>query len=242
MILASIAMEELGLSHIINAEGEKLQHVLGKHTDCGAPVIPVDQILEVNKSIKCLLDSVMQNQILLRSKMSEVLCAEDGKRGPPGPPGPPGLPGPPGPAGEGCRNSAVYCGQSDFSWKCGNSMPWRERNGPCCGSYPLSSEHTKIILSPCRSYLVRFVVNICSSRKCCQPISISLQVLSEGTRKDVFVYRAPGPHNDFPFTASVGEILIPSNLVNYSYAQLMLTLQSPECVEVGQSYLSIAEA
>ena len=28
-ILSSIAMEELGMSHILNAEGEKLQYILG---------------------------------------------------------------------------------------------------------------------------------------------------------------------------------------------------------------------
>ena len=47
MIIASIAMEELALSHILNAEGEKLQYILGtlpdaveKQAGSGARVLP----------------------------------------------------------------------------------------------------------------------------------------------------------------------------------------------------------
>jgi hypothetical protein len=103
MILASIAMEELGLSHIINAEGEKLQYVLGtlpKRDGLGAGV---DQVIAVNDSIKCLLDSVMQNQVFLKAKAEKVLnIIRDpvpGPTGPTGPTGPAGATGAAGPAG-----------------------------------------------------------------------------------------------------------------------------------------------
>lgn len=76
MILASIAMEELGLSHIINAEGEKLQYVLGtlpgRHGSCAS----TQEVLEVNNSISTLLEVVMQNQLVLKSKLSRVLDAK----------------------------------------------------------------------------------------------------------------------------------------------------------------------
>ncbi|MDR1753451.1 MAG: hypothetical protein LBR74_00900 [Eubacterium sp.] len=74
-ILTSIAMEEIGLSHIINSEGEKLQYVLG--TLSGAkglnPTIP--EILEVNESVKDMLDTVSTNQMFLFAKMSSALNA-----------------------------------------------------------------------------------------------------------------------------------------------------------------------
>lgn len=105
MILASIAMEELGLSHIINAEGEKLQYVLGTLEKSSDRKVSTDEILAVNKSIKCLLDSVMQNQVILKGKMECAVGALDGfcitgPTGPQGPTGPSGgEPGATGPTG-----------------------------------------------------------------------------------------------------------------------------------------------
>lgn len=76
MLLGSIAMEELALSHIMNAEGEKLQYFLGtlpnsKHI-CTTP----KEILEVNKSISDLLEKVIHNQLLLKGKLAQVIEAK----------------------------------------------------------------------------------------------------------------------------------------------------------------------
>ena len=56
MILTSIAMEGLALSHIINTEGEKLQYVMGTlKTSCGIKP-SISEILSVNQNVNCLLD------------------------------------------------------------------------------------------------------------------------------------------------------------------------------------------
>ena len=106
-ILASIAMEELGLSHIIKAEGEKLQYVLGTLNKGPGEKPSVAEILAVNKSVKSLLDSVMNNQVILKSKMECAIDALEAGIGPAGPIGPTGPLGPPGPAGERGPTGAV---------------------------------------------------------------------------------------------------------------------------------------
>ena len=72
MIIASIAMEELALSHILNAEGEKLQYILGTLPGAKPCASPWD-VLEVNKSVTALVEAVTQNQMLLKNKLSQVL-------------------------------------------------------------------------------------------------------------------------------------------------------------------------
>jgi len=73
-ILSSIAMEELALSHVINGEGEKLQYVLGTLPGITPPELPtIEQVLQVNESVKDMLNAVATNQFLLKSKMESVL-------------------------------------------------------------------------------------------------------------------------------------------------------------------------
>lgn len=91
-IISSIAMEELGLSHIFNAEGEKIQYVLGTLPGQISPDATIDEVLKVNDSVRNTLDSAVQNQLLLNSKLSTALsaCTMKGDPGPAGPAGPAG--------------------------------------------------------------------------------------------------------------------------------------------------------
>lgn len=101
-ILSSIAMEELGLSHIINAEGEKLQYVLGTLPGISGPAATIEDLLNTNESIQNLLQNASYNQLLLRSKMQQALTVSP-MAGPTGPTGPTGAAGdaggPTGPTG-----------------------------------------------------------------------------------------------------------------------------------------------
>jgi len=95
-IISSIAMEELGLSHIINAEGEKLQFVLGTLDGVSGPTgVTVDQVLQTNESVKDLLAQAAENQQALSDKLKAALSAAIMQ----GPTGATGATGPQGPAG-----------------------------------------------------------------------------------------------------------------------------------------------
>ena len=79
LLLSSIAMEEIGLSHIINAEGEKIQFILGTLVDgSGAAIegpenVTVSDVLNVNKSVDNTLKNVTRNQLLLQLKLEDVM-------------------------------------------------------------------------------------------------------------------------------------------------------------------------
>jgi hypothetical protein len=74
-ILVSIAMEELALSHIINAEGEKIQYVLGTLPGASQQAEPptIDELIKINESVKDMLAAISMSQMYLFGKMSTAL-------------------------------------------------------------------------------------------------------------------------------------------------------------------------
>ena len=72
LLLASIALEELGLAHIINAEAEKIQYALGTLPGL-SPSATLGQILAVNESVSDMLDLVIKKELLLESKLKQVI-------------------------------------------------------------------------------------------------------------------------------------------------------------------------
>lgn len=86
-ILSSIAMEELSLSHILNAEGEKLQYVLGTLPGLTGPAT-ITEVMAANESVKGVLEAAMQNQLFLKAKMDSALASVPTVDGPTGPTGP----------------------------------------------------------------------------------------------------------------------------------------------------------
>lgn len=72
LLLSSVAMEELGMAHILNAEGEKIQYTLGTLPGLTGPPSTLDDVLNMSASVRDTLDSLMKQELLLGSKLDSI--------------------------------------------------------------------------------------------------------------------------------------------------------------------------
>lgn len=158
MIIASIAMEELAFSHIVNAEGEKLQYVLGTLPDSPKVCASPQEILAVNKSVKELLDTVMQNQMLLKGKLEKALDAGGHAPTPPCP----CEPSVPPCCGECGRKSAIQLvSQCDhFSWGNGFLLPWKCQGQKGHGIHWDANTPALVRLNAEKAYALSYTINV----------------------------------------------------------------------------------
>lgn len=71
-VISSVALEQTALSHILNAEGEKIQKIVETATTA-------EEMLAVNRSVNGMVDSIARLEMLLQNKLnlfSDCLCEE----------------------------------------------------------------------------------------------------------------------------------------------------------------------
>ncbi len=265
MIVASIAMEERALSHIIDAEGEKIRYILGRLEGSCGPRAYTREVLEVNKSVTKLLDIVMQNQMLLKNKLSTALdagrccwdcCPPDccpperppkpscrPPEPPPQPPCcPPERPCPPEPpsCGEPKAAAQFTARCTPFLWKSGCPLEWacRCRRG---GGIRWEEHAPGVVrLDPRRAYQVSYTVNICDVF----PLEASGRICLEGAREGL---HAPPPlwfaircHHGEPTTLQYETLLLPCAR-EAGPLEISVCLHARSTLRVEQAELNIAE-
>ncbi|OEF95564.1 hypothetical protein [Desulfuribacillus alkaliarsenatis] len=73
ILLASIAFEELALAHVVNAEAEKIQSVLGTLKGQSVKNPKLEDLEAINKSVSTTLRNVIKKEMLLQFKLEDVL-------------------------------------------------------------------------------------------------------------------------------------------------------------------------
>ncbi|MEG0994864.1 MAG: hypothetical protein RSE91_02730 [Bacilli bacterium] len=63
-IIESIAMEESGISHILNAESEKLNKIISN------PDVTAADLINANKSVKNTVDTIINLEMNLKNKLN----------------------------------------------------------------------------------------------------------------------------------------------------------------------------
>lgn len=76
IVIASIAFEGLGLAHIINAEGEKIQSFLGTlEGQTVKSIVTISDLESLDNIVNQTLSSIVKKEILLLMKLEAAMIA-----------------------------------------------------------------------------------------------------------------------------------------------------------------------
>lgn len=73
LLLSAVAMEELSLTQILAAEGEKMKYALGTLPGAESSGMAVDELMTIDQSVKGTLDTAIRLEMLLQSRLETLL-------------------------------------------------------------------------------------------------------------------------------------------------------------------------
>lgn len=230
MLLGSIAMEELGLSHIINAEGEKLQYVLGTLPRTECQKVGTKELLEVNKSITTLLEHVAHNQFLLKGKLAEVLEAQEKWCPPPCP-----LPCPL-PCCDPIHKVSLFRECGEDAWCVGQHFMWKPVS--CCTERCSAHTCTTTVICPVAktACMVNFQFELLPADS--GQVAIELLQFNNGISTSVLKSGVYAPSTGQPVYLSGSTVVVP-RLEDAAISSLAFILCEPCVVQVKKAKLTL---
>lgn len=224
MLLGSIAMEELALSHIMNAEGEKLQYVIGTLSNqprcCATP----KDILEVNRSVSELLEKVAYNQILLKGKLQQVLEARASQC-------------PPAPERPLTPVCDIWVAEKGQTLSRGCALPWKKGTANRQDACWQGCSPCVLHLCPQHTYLVSFVFRLRTDET--GPVQLALQKKCDQAFEDFLLCETCITDNHTVFISGC-TVLAPNGFPSIPKS-FQFTLKSPGCVLVEQAILNLID-
>ncbi len=67
-LIESVAMQETALSHILNAEGEKMQAIIAMEN------VTPEQLLALNKSVELMVSVITRLEVMFQAKLELFNC------------------------------------------------------------------------------------------------------------------------------------------------------------------------
>jgi len=216
-IVVSIAMEETALSHIMEAESEKINYVLEATKDGG----DIDKLLEVNESVADVMESIVKLQAILKEKLEVAI-----NYAPPTPPDPPAPdPSPP------CffpklriePGSVLYEGNTIYVEKPCNPCPCvgKANNADvCCVSVMRENCETRILLPLNKT--VNITLELAAENRSSKPVIFQAEIRTDGKISHTEVLEQQGQR------IAISHTLRNEPPVGGGRSSLTLRLMSPE--------------
>jgi len=225
-IIASIALEETAIAHILEAESEKIRHVIKCAHDNGCGEADMQLVLDVNKGVADLIDKATNMQIALKEKLDIAV-----KHLPPHPPVPPIPPIPP------CHCTSEFRVLTKGSWFEGEALRFEEvkhcKNGV---KHIRKNCESRIILPGCSEYKIECELNVTNNDVC--PIDVEVILEFRVGEKIVHMEKVSKYMKDY---VKMAYSMNYKTLCESKEQSVMIRLSEPEKIRVDGGKLLVTE-
>ena len=219
-ILASIAMEETALGHLINAESEKIQYAI-EYVKSKNSSADLQKLLEINKSAAAMLEQIGDIQVTLKNKLRLAMSCF--------PPTPPLPPCPP------CFCQSVFLAVTDCVWASGCLLCFTEAARCENGVHLCKDCRSGILLAGGKKYIIELTLDSVAIEPC--PVLVEAELRCGGN----VIHSKELASEVHKCSERISQRLTWDTPPGHECCALTIRLLSPKCLKISSGKILIRE-